>query len=177
MKYKRFEELPVWNAAIELAVGVFALTAKGCFRGHYGTRNQLENATVSVSNNIAEGFERTTTAELLQFLGFARGSAGEVRSMMAVVGRRPRLQSVNQQLVGIRTLAESCAKQLQGWRNSIEGGRVQGSRYLSAQMKQNRAAMDKAAEFRRNFLRQLKPEHPLYKSPEARAARGEPPEN
>ena len=34
MKYTRFEELPVWNAAIELAVGVFALTAKGCFRGH-----------------------------------------------------------------------------------------------------------------------------------------------
>jgi four helix bundle protein len=68
MKYNRFEELPVWKAAIELAVGVFALTGKNCFRGHTGTRNQLENAAVSVSNNIAEGFERGTTQELLTFI-------------------------------------------------------------------------------------------------------------
>jgi four helix bundle protein len=89
MKYKRFEELPVWNAAIELAVGVFALTTKGCFRGHYGTRNQLENATVSVSNNIAEGFERGTTQELLTFIYISRGSAGEVRSMLHLLDRVP----------------------------------------------------------------------------------------
>ena len=63
MKYKRFEELPVWKDAIELAVRTFALTTKQCFRRHSGTRNQLENAVVSISNNIAEGFERGTTQE------------------------------------------------------------------------------------------------------------------
>ena len=89
MKYRRFEELPAWNAAIDLAVGVFALTAKGCFRGHYGTRNQLEHATVSVSNNIAEGFERGTTQELLTFIYISRGSAGEVRSMLRLLGGLP----------------------------------------------------------------------------------------
>ena len=68
MKYRRFEELPVWKDAIELAVRTFALTAKPCFRGHSGTRNQLENAVVSISNNIAEGFERGTTQETLTFL-------------------------------------------------------------------------------------------------------------
>jgi four helix bundle protein len=87
MKYNRFEELPVWKAAIELAVGVFALTGNQRFRGHAGTRNQLENATVSVSNNIAEGFERGTTQELLTFIYISRGSAGEVRSMLHLLGR------------------------------------------------------------------------------------------
>ena len=73
MKYHRFEELPVWKAAIELAVRVFALTAKTCFRGHAGTRNQLENAAVSISNNIAEGFERGTHARVAYVhLHFAR---------------------------------------------------------------------------------------------------------
>jgi four helix bundle protein len=63
MKYNRFEELPVWKAAIELAVGVFALTAKPIFRGRYSVRDQLERAAMSVSNNIAEGFERGTTPD------------------------------------------------------------------------------------------------------------------
>ena len=89
MKYNSFEELPVWKDAIELAVRVFALTARPCFRGHSGTRNQLENAVVSISNNTAEGFERGTTQELLTFLYISRGSAGEVRSMLHLLDRLP----------------------------------------------------------------------------------------
>ena len=60
MKYKRFEDLPVWNAAIELAVLVYTLTAKPEFKGHGSLKDQIERAAVSVSNNIAEGFERGT---------------------------------------------------------------------------------------------------------------------
>ena len=87
MKYKRFEELPVWRDSIELAVRTFA--AKPCFRGHAGTRNQLENAVVSISNNIAEGFERGTTSELLTFIYISRGSASETRSMYCLIERLP----------------------------------------------------------------------------------------
>ncbi|HEX5435505.1 MAG TPA: four helix bundle protein, partial [Candidatus Angelobacter sp.] len=65
MKYERFEQLPVWNAAIGLARGVYGLTARSEFRGHGSLRDQLERAAVSISNNIAEGFERGTTQELL----------------------------------------------------------------------------------------------------------------
>src|SRR5437016_6662830 len=85
MKYTRFEDLPVWKDAIELAVRTFSLTAKQCFRGHAGTRNQIERAVVSISNNIAEGFERGTTQELITFLYIARGSAGEVRSLLCLI--------------------------------------------------------------------------------------------
>src|SRR2546427_12927631 len=95
MKYTRFEELPVWKDAIELAVRAFALTARQCFRGHAGTRNQLENAVVSISNNIAEGFERGTTQELLTFIYISRGSAGETRSMYCLLERLPESANSN----------------------------------------------------------------------------------
>lgn len=87
MKYSRFEELPVWNAAIELAVRVYDLTRRPHFKGRYSLRDQLERAAVSVSNNIAEGFERGTTQELLNFIYIARGSSGEVRSMLCLLER------------------------------------------------------------------------------------------
>ena len=53
MKYKNFEELPVWQAAIEFALKVSEFTDKADFRGFGDTKNQLERATVSISNNIA----------------------------------------------------------------------------------------------------------------------------
>ena len=67
MKYRCFEELPVWQAAIELAVRVFALTSRPEFKGYFDLKDQMERSSVSVSNNIAEGFERGTTKETLTF--------------------------------------------------------------------------------------------------------------
>src|ERR1700676_2406637 len=72
MKYTRFEDLPVWQAASELALRVYALGEKAPVRRHRSMRDQIERAALSVSNNIAEGFERGTTPELLTFL-IARG--------------------------------------------------------------------------------------------------------
>ena len=79
MTYNRFEELPVWQKAITLGRCIYRLTARRVFKGQYSLRDQIERAAVSISNNIAEGFERGTTQELLTFLYYARGSAGEVR--------------------------------------------------------------------------------------------------
>ncbi len=85
MTYERFEDLPVWKEAIKLGRAVYVFTAREEFQKQYSLRDQLERAAVSVSNNIAEGFERGTTAELLTFLYIARGSAGEVRSMLCLI--------------------------------------------------------------------------------------------
>jgi hypothetical protein len=79
MKYEQFEDLPVWQAAIELARQVYQLTENPAFKSRYSLRDQIERAAVSVSNNLAEGFERGTNQELLTFLiycaGVGRGSA------------------------------------------------------------------------------------------------------
>ncbi len=89
MTYDRFEDTPVWQAAADLAAAVFDWVEHPVFRGKGDLADQLQRATLSISNNIAEGFERGTTNELLQFLYYARGSAGEVRSMLGVMNVRP----------------------------------------------------------------------------------------
>ena len=72
MKYERFEDLPVWNAAIDLATRTYKLTSDRAFLRQGGLRDQIERAAVSISNNIAEGFERGTNSDLLKFLYIAR---------------------------------------------------------------------------------------------------------
>ncbi len=172
-KYQKFEDLPVWQEAARLYNRVLDLLEEPPVPLTPGYRNQLDRTALSVSNNIAEGFERVTTNELNAFLAIARGSAGEVRSMMAVVQGRPKLKLILRRLQEIRALAESCAKQLTAWTASIENSPVQGKRHLTGEAKEKREAASKALDFRLNFLRNLKPPHPLYNSPEARAARGE----
>ena len=112
MKYTRFEDLPAWKDAIELAVRTFALSARPCFRGHSGTRNQLENAVVSISNNVAEGFERGTTQELLTFIYISRGSAGETRSMFCLLERLPDFVNFKSEISDLKLKAESISRQL-----------------------------------------------------------------
>src|SRR5688572_27135865 len=90
MKYSNFEELPVGKAAIEFALKTFEFTTTAEFRGFGDTKNQLERATVSISNSIAEGFERGSNTELIQFLCISKGSAGECRSMLRLCEHSPR---------------------------------------------------------------------------------------
>src|SRR6202035_983781 len=78
--YQRFEDLPVWQEAARLYNLALDLLEAHNVRLGPGWRFQFERATLSVSSNIAEGFERLTSAELRSFLVIARGSAGEVRS-------------------------------------------------------------------------------------------------
>src|SRR5437588_10632170 len=82
MTYERFEDLPVWNAAQDLALDVFALVDDRGFNGKGDLRDQLQRASLSISNNVAEGFQRGSTSELLCFLYYSRGSAGETRSSL-----------------------------------------------------------------------------------------------
>ena len=117
MKYARFEDLPVWQAASELALRVYALGEKAPLRRHRSLRDQIERAALSVSNNVAEGFERGTTPELLTFLYIARGSAGEVRSMLCVMERMNVFTDLKSEISNLKSLAETISRQLRGWRS------------------------------------------------------------
>jgi four helix bundle protein len=131
MKYKRFEELPVWKDAIELAVRTFALTAQPCFRPHQRLRSQLEAAVVSISNNIAEGFERGTTPDTLNFIYIARGSAGETRSMYVFLLRAPGFEGLRSDLPDLVRRAESISRQLRAWADALQNTDIRGQRYLT----------------------------------------------
>ncbi len=131
-RYVRFEELPVWQEGARLYNRVLDLLEEPDLPLTPGFRGQLDRASLSISNNIAEGFERATTRELLSFLAIARGSSGEVRSMISVVAGRPRLESCRGGLREIRQIAESCSRQLAAWAGSIDGSPIQGKRYGAA---------------------------------------------
>ena len=83
-KVRTFEDLLVWQMAIELVKRVYVLTASGLFSRDFGLRDQIRRASVSIPTNIAEGFERASRKEHLNFLNIAKGSAGEVRSLLYV---------------------------------------------------------------------------------------------
>lgn len=136
MTYERFEDLPVWKAAIELAVCMFELTKQPNFKGHGDLKNQLERAVVSSSNNIAEGFERGTTNGLLNFIYIARGSAGEMRSMVCLLERLPEFANLQSDISNLKSLAENISRQLRGWADSLQNSEIKGQRYLNDKVRQ-----------------------------------------
>jgi four helix bundle protein len=147
MKYKRFEELPVWQAAIKLAERVFALVEDRSFNQKGDLRNQLQRAATSIGNNIAEGFERGTTQELLTFLYIARGSAGEVRSMLILLERLPYFQHLRSEISDLKSLAESISRQIRAWADSLQDSDIKGQRYLSERVRQEHEQKHRATAF------------------------------
>jgi four helix bundle protein len=81
---RTFEDLIVWQKAIEFVKDVYVITNEGDLRRDFGLRDQMRRAAVSIPTNIAEGFERNSRKEYLLFLNIAKGSAGETRSLFRV---------------------------------------------------------------------------------------------
>jgi four helix bundle protein len=151
MKYSRFEDLPVWRDAIELAVRVFELTARRPFRRYASVRDQIERASMSISNNIAEGFERGTTLETLTFLYISRGSAGETCSVLCFCERLSGLADLRSEIPDLKSRAESISRQLRGWCASLQDSDIRGQRYLTSKTK----IKTKEAREREEFLKEL----------------------
>src|SRR5947209_5970610 len=81
---RTFEDLIVWQKAIEFVKQVYIVTSQGELKRDFGLRDQMRRAAVSIPTNIAEGFERASRKEYLLFLNIAKGSAGETRSLLRV---------------------------------------------------------------------------------------------
>ncbi len=79
MKIEKFEEIIAWQKSKELTVDIYKIFKDS---RDFGFRDQIQRASVSIMNNIAEGFERSTNKEFKYFLFIAKGSCGEVRSML-----------------------------------------------------------------------------------------------
>lgn len=87
MKDDTFENLEVWRDGVGLATKVYN-AMRTCRDFHF--RGQIQDAAVSISSNIAEGYERDTNVEFIRFLTIAKGSCGEVRSQ-AYIARQVQL--------------------------------------------------------------------------------------
>jgi four helix bundle protein len=85
MHYKRFEDVPVWESSRVLIGDLYKLIYSSCkFKKDYVLVSQLKRATYSIMLNIAEGFERGSNSQFANFLNIAKGSAGEVRSVLYI---------------------------------------------------------------------------------------------
>jgi four helix bundle protein len=190
MKYTRFEDLPSWKAAIDLADRVYGLTRRRFFAQPGDLRDQLRRASLSVSNNIAEGFERGSTAELLAFLYIARGSAGEVRSMFrftlrqldkaarlsepqllarksefrnpesSVTDLKSEISNLKSEISNLIPLAESCSRQIRAWADSLQNSDIKGQRHLNDQTRRSYDSDRCAAAFRREIQQHFREDHP-----------------
>jgi four helix bundle protein len=81
-KITSFEELECWKAARVLTKNVFLVSQTGQLSKDWHTRDQLRRASVSIMNNIAEGFARFSNPDTLRFLDMAKASGNEVKSML-----------------------------------------------------------------------------------------------
>ena len=81
-KVNSFEELNIWIESRSFNEKLYKISNNGLFDKDYDLKRQIRRASISVSSNIAEGFERNTDKEFIQFLYYAKGSAGEVRSQL-----------------------------------------------------------------------------------------------
>ena len=170
MTYERFEDLPVWQKAADLYEATEDLLENESFKASRGFRDQLDRAALSVSNNIAEGFERGTTNELLAFIYIARGSAGEVRSMLCLKERRAQKANwpadLESEISNLKTIAESCSRQLRGWADSLQNSDIKGQRHLTDKSRREDEQKKRASAFSKELLQRLPPGHPLRKDAE-----------
>ncbi|MBL1213486.1 MAG: four helix bundle protein [Ignavibacteriae bacterium] len=84
MTVKSFEDLTIWKDARSIVGSIYLLTQNDLVKKDFGFKDQLQRAAVSIMNNISEGFERDNNKEFIRFLSYAKGSAGEVRSMLYI---------------------------------------------------------------------------------------------
>ena len=121
-----------------------------------GFRDQLDRAALSVSNNIAEGFERGTTAELFAFIYIARGSAGAVRSMLCLKERRAEKGNwpayLKIQISDLKSIAESSSRQLRAWADSLQNSEIKGQRHLTAKSRFRDEQRKRVADVQKDLM-------------------------
>ena len=86
-KIQKFEDLDIWKNAIEIAVQVTNIFESKSLEKDFELKNQSIRAAISISNNIAEGFEYDNNKDFIKFLRYAKGSTGEVRSLLHLLYR------------------------------------------------------------------------------------------
>lgn len=122
----RFEDMDAWKISRELCNKIGELIDAGVFKSNFRLIGQIEGSSGSIMDNIAEGFERGTRAEFIQFLGYSKGSCGELRSQLYRALDRKYINQ--QQFDEFYSLAVRISAMLQKFISYLQKTVIQGER-------------------------------------------------
>jgi len=142
---KSFEELPVWQKARELVKYVYDLTRKEAFGRDFSLVDQIRRASTSAMYNIAEGFERGSNTEFIQFLYISKGSAGETRTQFYVAFDQKYITP--EEFKKGLLLCKDVSGQLSGLIDYLKGSRLKGEKFK----KEYKSAKDRFEEMTRQL--------------------------
>ena len=135
-KITRFEDLLTWQKARELTRVILTLTKSDEFSRDFALKDQLCRAVISVPANIAEGFERDGNREFVKFLSIAKGSAGEVRSLLYLALDHGYISS--DQMDESIALSLETARLIGGMIRYIQGSNKKGRKFKNQEEKDQR---------------------------------------
>ena len=85
--YTNFEDLEIWQLAAIIAEKIYLISENQVLKNDFAMRDQIRRSAVSISNNIAEGFEYANNKDFIRFLRYAKGSTGEFRNQIILLFR------------------------------------------------------------------------------------------
>lgn len=129
MAVRRFEDLRVWQLARELARGVYRASQTQPLKNDRTLQEQMKRAAISIVSNIAEGFERGTRKQQVEFCYLAKGSAGELRAQVIVATDLGLLNAKPAEWLTER--CERCSRMLAVLIDHLRrsGSRIQGDKF------------------------------------------------
>lgn len=124
---ERFEDIKAWQKGRELTRCIYDITRAKRFNKDYALRDQIRKAAISVTSNIAEGFERDSTSEFIHFLSIAKGSVGEVRSQLYVALDEKYIS--NDRFDALYNIANEVSRMISGFMKYLQQYEHRGRRY------------------------------------------------
>lgn len=125
--FKRFEEIECWKRARELTRRIYDITGQPAFARDFGLKDQIRRASVSVMSNIAEGYDRSGTAEFVHFLATAKGSAAEVRCQLYVAADQGYIR--DERFAELNALAIEIGSMLAGLMKYLRSSGYKGTKF------------------------------------------------
>ena len=132
--FKKFEEIECWKRARELTRRIYEITSKPAFARDFGLKDQIRRASVSVMSNIAEGYDRSGTAEFVQFLATAKGSAAEVRCQLYVAADQGYIPEDS--FVELNALASETGSMVGGLMKYLRASGYKGTKFKTTEQRE-----------------------------------------
>ncbi|GIM55435.1 four helix bundle protein [Capnocytophaga cynodegmi] len=124
---KRFEDLEIWQLARILSNDIYQIIKNSALKSNFRLSNQIDGASGSIMDNIAEGFERNGNKEFIQFLSIAKASCGETRSQLYRILDRGFISE--EEFIKLKNQTEILSKKINTFINYLINSNLKGIKY------------------------------------------------